>query len=124
MNLTDATVRVAWYTFAPTENTYVRQIAPGQFELDLTTSSFRGVSGISQEGGRATVEAEIDVKLTPVYEGMTKIVQGQKCQSLWRVGTSGGEMAFARWPQSVNAGTQKGSYRFQRFDDGWRIVGR
>ena len=129
----------AWveYHYAPITQNDVAVIYPGTLNEDimmtLANKSITHVTGISQQGVDAVVEAEVGFEPTDLYKRIAPHVQAlvAKCPASKQVvfpppsDPSNMELAYfcGHWPRDGEfAAVEKVSFNFKKFDDGWKIL--
>jgi hypothetical protein len=91
--------------------------------LTMAMPEIKSVTGISQQGADAVVEAQVGLKPTDLYERTLPLVQNTvaKCPSI--VPPAIKPYYCAHWPNEAQLASAKTvSINFKKFDDGWRIV--
>jgi hypothetical protein len=95
----------------------------GQATFEIAKAAFTSVTGISQQGIEAEVEAQLTYSPTKLYELL--LVAEKKMQEELGPGDLSNVFSKFYWSSlhaAQVAGTATRRYQFRRYDDGWRLV--
>ncbi|HEV7672616.1 MAG TPA: hypothetical protein VGS22_29200 [Thermoanaerobaculia bacterium] len=99
-------------TFAKSQGRRGAQPVGEAIDLVMGKATLGEVTGIKEDGTSAIAEASIRFEPTPIFQALADTEaafakKGQQCDPLYQL-----------------PGAQTKSFRFERFDDGWRLKGK